>query len=497
MIASMCQEEKAATESALLADFAAQGSHAAFTELVNRHASLVFAVCLRVLGERSAAEDASQAAFLVFFRKGRALAPDTVLAGWLYRVAELCARDALRRRKRRVRREREAAVQERHEPRAAGRWEELRPHLDAALAALPTRQRDALVLHYFQGLSRAEVARTLACHEETVHTHLARGLHKLRERLRRAGLAVPAVALTECLRESAIATAPQELAAGITKACLAKAASATAGAVAKHVAAKLFWTPLKTLLLTAVVTAALVLPAALLALVHKESLESAAPLDDPITLPAPPAQLAPPPVQDHAGLHLDDTKLWKTAGNLPSKISAARIEVALKGQGYPRTFALLNQQSWKVDREPASFRLAFAFTPTTPREGSFRIEACVNLNLKSTEPQTITKLQLLYQDETLFTNLVEPHTGRIDEKNRRPLSMGRHLLELAVAKEEWMTWLDGKPLYRGPHGLAAESVVFLAGALEKDEPDDLKLSIEDVQVGKTELPSTVEPVVEF
>ena len=122
---------------------------------------MVYSVCLRVLGDPASAEDATQAAFLVLFQKARSLASETVLSSWLYRVAELCARDIGRARQRRARHEREAMDHPQKAETFTEKWEEVRPHLDAAMAALPAAQRDVLVLRYIQGLSREEMAQTL------------------------------------------------------------------------------------------------------------------------------------------------------------------------------------------------------------------------------------------------------------------------------------------------------------------------------------------------
>jgi len=53
----------------------------------------------------------------------------------------------------------------------------------AALAELPTRQREVVALRYFGGLSTAETARELSIAEGTVKAHLHRGLAALREQL--------------------------------------------------------------------------------------------------------------------------------------------------------------------------------------------------------------------------------------------------------------------------------------------------------------------------
>jgi RNA polymerase sigma factor (sigma-70 family) len=52
-----------------------------------------------------------------------------------------------------------------------------------ALRGLPRRQRDVVVLRHLVGLSEAEVAGTLGQSQNSVKTHGARGMAKLRQRL--------------------------------------------------------------------------------------------------------------------------------------------------------------------------------------------------------------------------------------------------------------------------------------------------------------------------
>ena len=48
------------------------------------------------------------------------------------------------------------------------------------LAGLPYRQRAALVLQYYEGLTQAEIAEVLGCREGTVASLVHRGLAQLR-----------------------------------------------------------------------------------------------------------------------------------------------------------------------------------------------------------------------------------------------------------------------------------------------------------------------------
>ena len=58
-----------------------------------------------------------------------------------------------------------------------------RHYLDDALASLPSRQRIALVLRYYQGLSEAEIADAMGCPPGTVKSLVHRGTARLREQI--------------------------------------------------------------------------------------------------------------------------------------------------------------------------------------------------------------------------------------------------------------------------------------------------------------------------
>ena len=79
----------------LLKQFIRERSETAFTSLVRRHASMVFAVCRRVIGDQHIAEDALQAVFLVLARRASSIRPQEQVGNWLYGVAH---RTALRAR---------------------------------------------------------------------------------------------------------------------------------------------------------------------------------------------------------------------------------------------------------------------------------------------------------------------------------------------------------------------------------------------------------------
>jgi RNA polymerase sigma factor (sigma-70 family) len=145
----------------------------AFTSLF-RHA---FVVAVRILGDRGDAEDvaieAVARAHLHWRRIGSSPYP------WLTRVSANLAIDELRRRRRRpptsAVTSAEAAAPE------LGRDERL--DLQRILETLPRRQRDVLVLHYFDDLTHDAIAATLQTTAGTVKQHQSRGLGALRRAL--------------------------------------------------------------------------------------------------------------------------------------------------------------------------------------------------------------------------------------------------------------------------------------------------------------------------
>ena len=181
---------------ALLQKFQRTGDPSAFADLVARYQNLVYSVCLRILEDRQEAEDAAQAVFVVFFRKASGIPKDTVLAGWLYRSAELTALHVRRTAQRRAKHEREA-----HEVRSTSRdrqnstWENVSSELDAALSALPVQQRDAIILHYFMGRTQRDAAREVGCTEGAFGMRISRGLEALRARLAAQGCTLTSVTL--------------------------------------------------------------------------------------------------------------------------------------------------------------------------------------------------------------------------------------------------------------------------------------------------------------
>jgi RNA polymerase sigma factor (sigma-70 family) len=171
------------TDNELLKRFLAERDESAFEALVRRHGPMVLALCRRVLRDPRDAEDAFQAAFLVFVRKAASIARPELLGNWLYGVASRTARTA--RAAAEKRRAKEAEAMPREQPAQESPWLELQPFLDRELNRLPDKYRVPLVLCHLQEKSRQEAARALGLPEGTLSSRLARGRALLAQRLAR------------------------------------------------------------------------------------------------------------------------------------------------------------------------------------------------------------------------------------------------------------------------------------------------------------------------
>lgn len=176
-------------EEALLAQ-ARSGRLEAFNALVERYQGLVYNVCLRLLGEAAAAEDAAQEAFIAAYRSLGRFRGGSFRA-WLLRIAANRCYDELRRwRRRPLPLEAASALPAPQEqsPHDAYLQGELAQHLQAGLASLPPNQRLALVLRDVQGLSYEEVAQAMGCSLGTVKSRIARSRARLRDYLKARGV---------------------------------------------------------------------------------------------------------------------------------------------------------------------------------------------------------------------------------------------------------------------------------------------------------------------
>jgi RNA polymerase sigma factor (sigma-70 family) len=212
------KEVRTAPDRQLLQRFAHGREEAAFEALVRRHGPLVLGVCRRVLRQEQDAEDVFQATFLVLARKAGSVGERSSLGTWLYRVAYHMALKARKQTAARQKREQRSARPEETDPLAEVTGRELLAVFDEELQALPEGEREALVLCYLQGKTRDEAAREVGCSESTLKRRLERGKERMRLRLSRRGVALPAALLAAGLAQGAKAAVPAPLTAAAVQA---------------------------------------------------------------------------------------------------------------------------------------------------------------------------------------------------------------------------------------------------------------------------------------
>jgi RNA polymerase sigma-70 factor (ECF subfamily) len=139
-----------------------------FAELYRSQFAAVFRTAWAALGNREAAEDATQEAFARALERWKRLRGRAWAGGWVTRTALNAGRRMMRRR-------REPPTDESVAPDV-----ELAADVWRAVRSLPRRQQEAVVLRYVADLPVAEVAEAMGCAEGTVKAHLARARERLR-----------------------------------------------------------------------------------------------------------------------------------------------------------------------------------------------------------------------------------------------------------------------------------------------------------------------------
>ncbi len=203
----------------LLREYVEHGSQAAFAQIVERYLRLVYSACLRETGEAGLAEDAAQAVFLLLARKAPTLTGKAGLAGWLFAASRLVSRNAVRQERRRRHQEQkvgEAMLRADRDGEAdAALWHEIEPVVNDALMALNGREREAILLRFFQGLSLAETGDALGVSTDAAQMRVSRALEKMRRHLGKTGVAVSGAALTSLLPVHAAHSLPTGGAAAV------------------------------------------------------------------------------------------------------------------------------------------------------------------------------------------------------------------------------------------------------------------------------------------
>lgn len=157
------------------------GSQEAFENLVREHQRMIHSLCYRLTGSMEDADDLAQDTFLQAYQNLAGFRSEAKISSWLYRIA---VNRCLNWRKH---------VQQQN--RAHQEWSQLEPEtpheiaryagqVQEALMRLPAKQRAAIVLTTYDGLTHAEAAHALGCSETTVSWRLFAARAKLKRWLK-------------------------------------------------------------------------------------------------------------------------------------------------------------------------------------------------------------------------------------------------------------------------------------------------------------------------
>jgi RNA polymerase sigma-70 factor (ECF subfamily) len=177
----------AAAEIAAWVQHARAGDHAAYERLYRAHVGRVFALCLRLSGDRGRAGELAQDAFVLAWRKLSLLDADEAFASWMYRLTTNVVLMSMRRDKRWNAREVGADSLDGAEPVRAGRDENVAAGIDLerAIAGLPSQARVVFVLHDVEGYRHEDIAAQMSIAIGTSKAQLHRARRLLREALER------------------------------------------------------------------------------------------------------------------------------------------------------------------------------------------------------------------------------------------------------------------------------------------------------------------------
>ena len=170
---------------------ASGGDAAAFNRLMEQHERRMYAVALRMCGNREDAQDCLQEAMLRVYRAIGGFKGQSSFSTWVYRITMNTCLDELRRKKNRQSASLDNLLEmgwsptdDSNAPEKQAMRSELRRNLNRAIQELPEEMRAAVVLRDIQGFSYDEIARMLEINVGTIKSRISRGREKLREKLK-------------------------------------------------------------------------------------------------------------------------------------------------------------------------------------------------------------------------------------------------------------------------------------------------------------------------
>ncbi len=219
------------TDSTLLQRWTDRRDAEAFREITSRYAAMVYATCVRILGNATEAEDVAQECFETLAQTGKG--PRDHLGAWLHAVATNRSLNRIRAEKRR--RDREARFADQRNTHTEIEWNDVYTYVDEAITQLPDKLRVPVVAHFLENKSHAAIARAIGVPPRTVTYRIGKGIELVRKSLKKRGIPVATSALTAMIAANLAEAAPVpvSLTAALGKLAIAgRAGSAATGTLA-------------------------------------------------------------------------------------------------------------------------------------------------------------------------------------------------------------------------------------------------------------------------
>ena len=157
------------------------GDHDAFESLIKDYQRMIHSLCFRMTGSEADAEDLAQETFIQAYQHLAGFRAESRFSSWLYRIA---MNQCLNWRKRQTRQDRLHKDWSEQPPDPPAGDSVLSQPVQDALMKLHPKQRAAILLTTYDGLSHAEAAQVLGCSETTVSWRLFAARGKLKRWLK-------------------------------------------------------------------------------------------------------------------------------------------------------------------------------------------------------------------------------------------------------------------------------------------------------------------------
>jgi RNA polymerase sigma-70 factor (ECF subfamily) len=170
-----------------------EGDGSSFALLLDKHRNAVIHFLFRMVQDHPVAEELAQEVFLRVYRSRESYEPSAKFTTWLFRIATHLALNWLRDKKKERGQER---LDDKLPDSASLQLADKKPSIEQALvydtkldevrsaiAALPEKQRTAVLMHKYEELEYSQIARVLSCSESAVKSLLFRAYESLRLRL--------------------------------------------------------------------------------------------------------------------------------------------------------------------------------------------------------------------------------------------------------------------------------------------------------------------------